>query len=38
VYTTVRQQWTVVATNVADGTKFKLNFQSDVYGSGSFAA
>jgi len=37
-YTSVGTGWTVVATKVADGTKFKLNFKDDRNGSGYFAA
>jgi len=37
-YTIVGSQWTVVATNVANGTKFKLNFKVDLSSTGSYAA
>lgn len=37
-YTAVGTDWTVVATGVADGTKFKLNFEKDFNSSGYFAA
>jgi hypothetical protein len=37
-YTLVTSQWTVVATNVANGTKFKLNFKNEYNTTGSYAA
>lgn len=37
-YTHVGSWWTVIATNVANGTRFKLNFRTEIKANGLYAA